>query len=302
MKLKVKNFQSIKETELEVEGFTVITGRSSIGKSALIRATAAAFFGWPGDHYVKTGETFTGVVVDLDDTKVTWRKVKNPTPKRQTALQVGPDVHTKLGRDHGELTAKTGVVEIQVGPKRFRPQVAGQHDQPFLLTETETTVAEIFKVLGRADTVTNAQALAGKDRRQTTQTLEVRERDTDLQEQAIEELNFIDALRARFETQKGHVEASLKVNEERAKLKTKIERVRELGDVPTLPDPVTLPPGPEEKTQLLDQISKAGELQTRTLQLADDAATIIKEVAERKKEKEELEKELDECPTCGREW
>jgi AAA15 family ATPase/GTPase len=42
MHARIENFQSHADTQVEIEGFTVILGPSNHGKSALVRAVAAA--------------------------------------------------------------------------------------------------------------------------------------------------------------------------------------------------------------------------------------------------------------------
>ena len=58
MKIKVENFQSIKNAEIEVEGLTVICGDNSIGKSALARAFNGVFTNLRGNAHVRKGEPY----------------------------------------------------------------------------------------------------------------------------------------------------------------------------------------------------------------------------------------------------
>ena len=67
MKIKVENFQSIKNTEIEVKGLTVITGENSIGKSALARAFNGVFTNLRGNAHVRNGESHSSVCVSFAD-------------------------------------------------------------------------------------------------------------------------------------------------------------------------------------------------------------------------------------------
>ena len=49
--LKVKNLQSIGDTEVEVDGFTVITGPNNSGKSALVRAVIGLTSNYSGNKH-----------------------------------------------------------------------------------------------------------------------------------------------------------------------------------------------------------------------------------------------------------
>ena len=68
MKIKVENFQSIKNSEVEIEGLTVITGQNNIGKSALARAVGGVFSNLRGNSFVRRGEKYCSVEIKFDDT------------------------------------------------------------------------------------------------------------------------------------------------------------------------------------------------------------------------------------------
>ena len=71
MKVTVENFQSIKRAEIDVDGFTVITGPNNSGKTALMRAIRGAFQNAPGSAFIRHGEKECRVEVDLGDTSFT---------------------------------------------------------------------------------------------------------------------------------------------------------------------------------------------------------------------------------------
>jgi len=137
MKIRVRNFQSLDDVSIDVEGFTVLTGKSNIGKSALTRAITGAIFGIPGDAYVQRGSNTTRVSLSDPEFGLIWRKVKVKRASEETALQImqagETSFYTKLGREHSKLTAPLKLLEIKVSSgKVFRPQFAAQHDPIFL--------------------------------------------------------------------------------------------------------------------------------------------------------------------------
>ena len=51
--VEIRNFQSIEKATIKIDGFTVVVGRSNIGKSALVRAVKAALTGAPVSSFVR---------------------------------------------------------------------------------------------------------------------------------------------------------------------------------------------------------------------------------------------------------
>jgi len=238
MRLKIRNFQSIARANLEISGFTVITGKSNIGKTALMRACQAAFFGLPGDFYIREGENHVGVAFQDTDIELIWRKTNAPNPRKPTALQVNGTVHTKIGRDHGLLTEPLGVFELQTTQQRVRPQFAMQHDKIFMLADSETTVAEILKLLGRIDVVTTAQQNAKRDLNQRNSKRKIREQDLKDAKKKLASFDYVPGMRIKLEDVKTFFGTMDKNNQERSELVGKLTSMQELEprSLPELPD------------------------------------------------------------------
>lgn len=322
MKIQVKNFQSIKEQSLETTGLTVITGRSNAGKSALLRAVRGAFLGIPGNHYVRRGEDWTAVGIKGDDFLIKWRKAAKAKVGKETALEVNGKTHTKVGRDHDQLTHEVGIREIRTTHTRVVPQIAMQHNPIFLIGESDTTTAEILKKLSRVDVVTTAQKNALKDRRDKDSLAKVRQGDLEKVKEQLEPLKHIPALRALYqETDKTLVQAE--EGRERAQaLREKILRRRELNLIevpspPTVPEPspikgkvrrlmelqprevpntIEIPFPPQWGPKALGLVEIRGEEQSlkRSIEQTD---TQIKELTA---EIQRMEEEMKVCPTCER--
>lgn len=192
MRVRIERFQSIESAEIVVEGFTAVTGRTNLGKSALLRAIAAARFGLPGDHYVRNGANSCRVAISSGGRELEWCKARRKRDGEETYLEVDGHRHTRFGRDHLSITGPLGFAQIG----DLRPQVALQHDPIFLLTETPNAVAEVFRMLGRADVVASAQAAAKSDLKSAGQTLKVRSGDRERAEAAAADLGWVDALEA----------------------------------------------------------------------------------------------------------
>lgn len=81
MKLKIKNFQSISDAEIEFPtGITVIQGESNNGKTAILRAVKAIVTNPSGSgHYVQHGKKSAIVELTNNGETLSWERAKNST-------------------------------------------------------------------------------------------------------------------------------------------------------------------------------------------------------------------------------
>ena len=132
MKLRIENFQSIKNAELTIKGLTVITGPNNTGKSACARALAGVFTNLKGSSHVRLGSgvKHSEVEVDFEDGSpvVIWRK-----GAKVNEYEVGGKVISKVGGDVPEEVLDLGVRPVEVDGREIMPQVAKQFEQIFLL-------------------------------------------------------------------------------------------------------------------------------------------------------------------------
>ena len=79
MKLKLKNFQSISQSELNFPiGITLIRGANASGKSAIYRAVKAILTNPNGSkHYVKHGAKEAEVTLENNGNSLTWKRTKS---------------------------------------------------------------------------------------------------------------------------------------------------------------------------------------------------------------------------------
>lgn len=333
MQVAIKKFQSLDSVVVDLRGFTVLTGQTNLGKSAFIRAMAAALFGLPGDHFIRHGSAQYGVGIN-DDGKYKIKYYKTAagkaTTNRATTLEIDGKLHTKIGKEHGILTEPLGFRILETSGPRLRPQVALQHDSIFLLGENPTIVAEALKMLGRADVVTEAQRCAKRDTKEADLRKKVREEDVKLANSVLEELEKVGEWRSKLtELQKfcGGVDRVIQSS------KTKVAGlVRLQGLVP-----VSIPAAPEKPVlpgavavlgkvglyrslgasqvpvspvlskelphlKVLASGEELGEVRQQLQELAGERDLVKGEIEGTLHRRGELEKILGVCPTCGRKF
>lgn len=180
MKVRIQNFQSIAETDLDVHGLTVLVGRTNIGKSALVRALTGALFNRPGDDYVRNGEKMTRVELSGVPTHgggplldVVWEKGGGVN-----RFEVNGQKFTNVGKTAPQPLAEGGYRDLTLDQREpIRPQVAGQFQSPFLLDAPGSVVSEVLTRASRLDVLLRAGSACSRDLKSTRQLLGVRRKD-----------------------------------------------------------------------------------------------------------------------------
>lgn len=174
VKVQVKNFQSIKSATVEIEGFTVITGKNNSGKTALQRAVRGVFENTRGHSFVRHGEDNCEVSVSFEDgNKVTWYK-----GKKENKYVINGKTYDKVGSGTPEPLRDFGVYPITCGGKVISPQIAPQFTgQVFLLNETGAVLAEAVSDVERVSVLNKALKESERDKRSASSELKVRKKD-----------------------------------------------------------------------------------------------------------------------------
>jgi len=159
MKIKIKNFQSLKEVELDVQGLTTVTGTNNTGKSALTRALYNAFSSARGSTFVRQGEDHCTVDIDFDGAGFVWEKGK----KVNRYLVSGRRLD-KVGSEVPVEVSDLGVRSVTVDGREVWPQFAKQFDQLFLLNQPTSTLAS---ALSDVETIEKLDKALDQARRET---------------------------------------------------------------------------------------------------------------------------------------
>lgn len=175
MKVRVKNFQSIKDAEVDIEGFTVITGPNNSGKTALIRALRGAFQNTSGTGFVRHGEKSCRVEVDLGPEEgFAWEKKATGKASYEFGSKVVHPGKSAIPQEVSDL----GVCSIDAGSEKIWPQIANQFTgQVFLVDQTGSALAEAVADVERVGKLNRALKGAESDLRSANSELKVRKKD-----------------------------------------------------------------------------------------------------------------------------
>jgi hypothetical protein len=196
VEVRIKNFQSIEDATLVVDGLTVITGINNSGKTAAIRAIKGVFTNPPAGALVRHGCAYLSVTLVFDDgTTVTWEKGwEKPNQKGKTInryLLNGKEL-AGVGSGVPPEVEDLGVKEVRAASDRIWPQIADQFDGSlFLVNRPGSATAEALSDVERVGSLTAALKASEKDKRSVDSELKIRRKD--VQEQT-EELSKYDGL------------------------------------------------------------------------------------------------------------
>ena len=182
MRVRIKNFQSIKDAEIEISGFTVITGTNNSGKTAVMRAIRGVFTNAPAGPLLRRGEAYLSVTIHFDDgNTVTWEKGwEKPDRKGKTVNRyiVNGKTLPNVGRSAPEEVRLLGVGEIRAGSDRIWPQIADQvTGSLFLVDRPGSVMAEALSDVERVGKLSSALRLSESDRRSVSDRLRIRRED-----------------------------------------------------------------------------------------------------------------------------
>lgn len=155
--LRIQNYQSIVDTEVIFEGFTCITGRSNLGKSALIRAfNSWAYNVIPAPSPVRLGTDFFILTGSFSDPGETVAGIKSIVfTKGKSVNKYTINYHNGTSKDYPKVGIGTPQELKDLGfsileterEEEFCLQIQEQMDPLFLVKASETTLTGVLNKL-----------------------------------------------------------------------------------------------------------------------------------------------------------
>lgn len=199
VRVRVQNFQSIEDSTVVIDGFTVVTGPNNSGKTAFLRAFKGVFTNPSAGPLVRHGASHLTVTLTFDDGNVVvWEKgwtkpgQKGGTVNRYT---LNGKVFDNVGRSPPEEVLALGVCPVAAGSDNLWPQIADQFAGVlFLVNSPGSVIAEAVADVDRVGKLSSALKLAESDRRGVNSTLKVRRKDLQRLELDVETFKGLDTI------------------------------------------------------------------------------------------------------------
>lgn len=178
-RLIIKNFQSLKDVDIELGKFSVIVGESSHGKSAILRAINAIASNELDADNITQGQKYATITAKTENGTVTIERKQGGSSAYQVA-QIGSQESsfTKLNRQvPSEVTQILGILPNtkEVTSINF----AGQHDSPYLLKDSASNVARVLGDLTKVSTIFEAVKEASRRSKAANTLVNLRKKDLD---------------------------------------------------------------------------------------------------------------------------
>ncbi len=164
VRIRIKNYQSIEDVELEVSGFTVVTGRTNVGKSALVRAVSSAILNRPVVGAVRRGSKYASVQMDSSAYSFLWEKGERDVNR----YTIGGTTYDAIGRGQFAQVRGYGFESVKVGDDEIYPWLADQFFPLFLLDRSGTQVTDFISEVSRLDVLQDAVSLSSKGKKRSS--------------------------------------------------------------------------------------------------------------------------------------
>lgn len=175
LKVRVRNFQSIEDGTIVIDGLTSLTGTNNAGKSAMFRAIRGVFTNTRGHAFVRLGTSHSTVdIEDLDDGRtLTWEK--GPKVNRYV---INGKKFDRVGHGVPPEVAAFGVTPLGVGGQDLWPQIAPQmNGVMFLLDQPGSVIAEAVADVERVNQLNGALKMSESERKAAKADLKIRIKD-----------------------------------------------------------------------------------------------------------------------------
>lgn len=321
-RLKIRDFQSIHELEVDCGPITVFVGESDSGKSAIVRALrGAAFNDYPSDH-VRSGAAHSEVLLSIvaDDGWAAVRVRKGKAVNEYTLVHHDNEdgqVWRRVGRDvPPEVTAALGwrAVTLDDGT-RHEPNFQLQFDPPFLLGDSPIRVAKTLGSLTNVALLFSAIRQGANEEREMRRAVEESHaRAQDIAERVDRERPEHEKLQRQLDRVQAASSAARKLLDDRDRFAGLVERAHRLGaarrqHLATIQDlearTVTLEGIPEliaRRDELRELGRRASGLAVERSKLQGQVTVLTQDLATAEQELFLFEQEHEVCPLCGQRW
>lgn len=281
MHVKVKNQGYVRSADIEfIAGLNVIRGKSSQGKSTVVRAIESTVFNTPSDHLVTFGENESSVEIEYRGHSI--RRDRNLKSKEsKNVYYVDGEQFAKSGRNSLEAVQNTtGIKEVEVSGEKFHLAFSSAFGKPFLVEESPQ---KIFDFLTFSSSATSLSSVVQTIKADLSSAME-KKKEAEIEEASTKRI--LDEMKCRTEKFNGIEEIYEKalILEKQEKTKSDIESVSdEIIRIQSLIDStskINLAPFPEPILNEVVTYTRLVDVMKRLENAIDSISTLEKNVDE----------------------
>jgi len=164
IKVRIQNYQSIEDISFEIRGFTALSGKTNIGKSAIVRAISSAILNNPVVGMVRRGAPYASVELSTDEWNFRWEKSERGVNR----YDIGGKFYDKVGQRQLTEIADLGFKSVKVGNDDVHPWLASQFFPIFLLDKSGPQVTDFISEVSRLNVLQDAVVLSARGKRKTS--------------------------------------------------------------------------------------------------------------------------------------
>lgn len=251
--LHISNFQSLRDIHVDLQGFTVIVGPSSSGKSALVRAIRTLVSNRRGTDWITTGEKTATITAETPSGTVTLTRSRtSASPENHYTLvpcNGEPQVYNKLGGETPDDVS--AFLKIPHGSTSNPPiNFAGQFDRPYLLADSAAEVARTLGALTNVSVLFDAARESNRTSLQSNQTLKLRSTDLAAVKSRIPEFQKVKEQSAALSRAEKLVSAATDLERKIARLEAAVDALETLEPIITRLEDQAAAPVPDDSRAL----------------------------------------------------
>lgn len=172
--LSVKNFQSIKNQTILFSGFSVICGKSDMGKSALRRSIQTVLFNNWSKSFIRSGQKSTLVELTKQQDNKTEFSISALKSSTDNQFVINNQTYPKMGKDTPSIPDHNFRQDLNI---------ATQLESLYMVSYKDTENTKILNNLFGIDVLEQAQYLCQLDLRRTKQDNKYKTEQLNLKEQ-----------------------------------------------------------------------------------------------------------------------
>lgn len=173
VKVSITNFQSIEKLDFEVNGFTCVTGKTNIGKSAVIRAVARSLVNSPVTGMVRHGAKFCTVELGSEGWGFKWSKGERGVNRYE--IPGKKDALDKVGQVQVPEIEAMGFGNVEVGSRKIYPWYAEQFEPVFLLKDSGPSVTSFLSSISNLDELQDSIVHASRGKKRSNDEAKIHE-------------------------------------------------------------------------------------------------------------------------------